>query len=182
VLVEIFAPEASAATRAALADYQRHASSAETAAGLLVASYEVDVIDRLGDIASPTLVLHREHDRAAPLEQSQLIAAHITDARLIKLPGRSHLPYVGDVDILVGEIRRFLGLPVSRKTAVPSLTTRQREVAQLVSEGLTNREIAHRLSIDERSAEGHVERIRTRLRVRSRAQIAAWWVASKTPK
>jgi DNA-binding CsgD family transcriptional regulator len=54
-------------------------------------------------------------------------------------------------------------------------------VAKLVSEGHTNREIAQQLEIDERSAEGHVERIRTRLGVRSRAQIAAWWVASKTP-
>lgn len=179
VLVEIFAPEASAATRAALGEYQRHASSAETAAKLLDACYEVDVTDRLRDIATPTLVLHREHDRAAPLEQSQLIASRIADARLIELPGRSHLPYVGDVDVIVGEIRRFLGLPTRRKTAAPGLTARQREVAQLVTEGLTNREIAGRLGIDERSAEGHVERIRTRLGIRSRAQIAAWWVTSR---
>jgi DNA-binding NarL/FixJ family response regulator len=55
---------------------------------------------------------------------------------------------------------------------------RQREVAELVARGLTNREIAARLVIEERSAEGHVERIRDRLGFRSRAQIAAWWVAS----
>jgi DNA-binding CsgD family transcriptional regulator len=54
-------------------------------------------------------------------------------------------------------------------------------VADLVSQGLTNREIAQRLGIDERSAEGHVERIRDRLGVRSRAQIATWWVTSRTP-
>jgi pimeloyl-ACP methyl ester carboxylesterase/DNA-binding CsgD family transcriptional regulator len=181
VLVEVFAPEASASTRAVLADYQRHASSAETAAKLLLACYEVDVVDRLAEITSPTLVLHREHDRAAPLEQSQLIASRIAGAQLIELPGRSHLPYIGDVDVLVGEIRRFLGLPALRKTAVPSLTKRQKEVAHLVSQGLTNREIARRLGIDERSAEGHVERIRTGLGFRSRAQIAAWYVASKPP-
>lgn len=50
----------------------------------------------------------------------------------------------------------------------------------LVAEGVTNREIGRRLGIDERSAEGHLERIRIRLRlgVRSRAQIAAWWAAT----
>jgi pimeloyl-ACP methyl ester carboxylesterase len=181
VLTEIFAPEASAGTRAELARYQRESSSAETAAELLLACYEVDVFDRLGDVTASTLVLHREHDRAAPLEQSQLIASRIAGARLVKLPGRSHLPYVGDVDAVVSEIRRFLGLPSLRKTAVPTLTTRQQEVADLVSQGLTNREIAHRLGIDERSAEGHVERIRDRLGVRSRAQIATWWVSSKAP-
>ncbi len=149
---------------------------------LLAACYEVDVIDRLGEVAAPTLVLCRQHDRTAPAEQSQLIASRIAGARLVELPGRSHLPYVGDVDALVGEIRRFLGLPSRRTSAAPTLTTRQEEVAALVSQGLTNREIARRLSIDERSAEGHVERIRDRLGVRSRAQISAWWVASQAEK
>ena len=51
-------------------------------------------------------------------------------------------------------------------------------MAALVTEGLTNREIGQRLGIDERSAEGHVERIRIRLGFRSRTQIAAWWVAT----
>jgi pimeloyl-ACP methyl ester carboxylesterase/DNA-binding CsgD family transcriptional regulator len=180
VLTEIFAPEASTGTRAAIANYQRQASSAETAAQLLLACYAVDVTDHLGDVTAATLVLHRQHDRAAPLEQSRVIAAGIGDAQLVEVPGRSHLPYVGDVDALVGEIRRFLGLSPLRKTAVPVLTKRQREVAELVSQGLTNRDIAQRLTIDERSAEGHVERIRNRLGVRSRAQIATWWVTSKS--
>jgi pimeloyl-ACP methyl ester carboxylesterase/DNA-binding CsgD family transcriptional regulator len=179
VLTEIFAPEASAATRAAIAGYQRQASSAETAAGLLVACYEIDVTDRLGQVTAPTLVLHRRHDRAAPREQSELIASGIAGARLVELPGRSHLPYVGDACALAGEIRRFLGLPALRRRAAPTLTTRQKEVAELVSQGLTNRDIARRLVIDERSAEGHVERIRNTLGVRSRAQIAAWWVSSE---
>jgi pimeloyl-ACP methyl ester carboxylesterase/DNA-binding CsgD family transcriptional regulator len=181
VLTDIFAPEATAATSTALAEYQRQASSAETAAQLLTGCYEVDVTERLAEIATPTLVLHREDDRAAPMEQSQLIASRIDGARLVQLPGRSHLPFIGDVDALVREIRRFLGLPVRRRTAVPTLTKRQAEVARLVSQGLTNREIAQQLGIDERSAEGHVERIRIRLGVRSRAQVAAWWVASKEP-
>ncbi|TPX01001.1 helix-turn-helix transcriptional regulator, partial [Schumannella luteola] len=68
---------------------------------------------------------------------------------------------------------RFLGLRGARRPAAV-LTPRQQEVAGLVAEGLTNREIAARLGIEERSAEGHVERIRLRLGVRSRAQIAAW--------
>lgn len=48
-------------------------------------------------------------------------------------------------------------------------------MAALVAEGLTNRQIAQRLGIEERSAEGHLERIRQRLGVTSRAQVAAWW-------
>jgi predicted ATPase/DNA-binding CsgD family transcriptional regulator len=54
------------------------------------------------------------------------------------------------------------------------LTPRQREVAVLVSEGLTDRQIAERLVISPRTAESHVEQILHRLGMRSRAGIAAW--------
>jgi DNA-binding CsgD family transcriptional regulator len=56
------------------------------------------------------------------------------------------------------------------------LTRREREVAKLVAAGLTNRQIAERLFIAERSAEGHVERIRNKLGVRSRTEVATWAV------
>jgi DNA-binding CsgD family transcriptional regulator len=158
--------------------YQRHASSADTAANLLELCYHIDVTDSLGQVTAPTLIIHREHDRAAPLEQARLIASRIPHARLRVLPGRSHVPYIGDVDALVATVRDFLGLPPRRRPTAPTLTARQREVAALVTEGLTNREIGQRLGINERSAEGHVERILIRLGFRSRTQIAAWWVAT----
>ena len=179
VLTDIFLPDASAGTRAALSDYQRAASTSETAAALLRLCYDVDVTDSLGQVRAPTLVVHREQDRAAPLEQARLIASGIPDARLSVLAGRSHLPYGGDTTRLVRTMRAFLGLPPGSRVDPPGLTKRQEEVAALVAEGLTNREIGSRLGIDERSAEGHLERIRLRLGLRSRAQIAAWWVASR---
>jgi DNA-binding CsgD family transcriptional regulator len=46
------------------------------------------------------------------------------------------------------------------------------EVARLVAAGLRNREIAGRLSV--RTAESHVERIRLKLGLHSRAEIARW--------
>jgi pimeloyl-ACP methyl ester carboxylesterase/DNA-binding CsgD family transcriptional regulator len=178
VLTDIFAPDASAGTRAALSAYQREASSPERAAALLRLCYAVDVTASLERVAAPTLVLHREQDRAAPLAQARLIADGIAEARLEVLAGRSHLPYAGDSALLVRTLRPFLGLPPGTTAEQPFLTRRQQEVASLVAEGFTNREIGRRLHIDERSAEGHLERIRLRLGVRSRAQVAAWWVAS----
>jgi DNA-binding CsgD family transcriptional regulator len=59
---------------------------------------------------------------------------------------------------------------------VVNLTRREREIAALVAQGLTNREIAERLFIAERTAEGHVESIRNKLGFRSRTQVAAWVV------
>lgn len=62
-------------------------------------------------------------------------------------------------------------------TAPPRLSRREAEVARLVAEGLTSREIAQRLFISERTAEGHVDQIRNKLGFRSRSQIAAWVAA-----
>jgi predicted ATPase/DNA-binding CsgD family transcriptional regulator len=60
------------------------------------------------------------------------------------------------------------------------LTRREREIAELVAEGLTNREIAARLIISQRTAEGHVERVLAKFGFTSRAQIATWF-AEKSP-
>ena len=174
VLTNIFAPDLDSSTRDTFGRYQREASSAATARALLAMSYELDVTDLLSKVQAPTLVVHRAHDRAAPATQAKVLADGIPASELVTLAGRSHLPYVGDRDALVRVVRRFLGLPATRLRA-DLLTARQREVASLVSQGCTNREIATRLGIGERSAEGHVERIRMRLGFRSRAQIAAWY-------
>jgi pimeloyl-ACP methyl ester carboxylesterase len=178
VLTDIFAPDADRSAHAEFARYQRACSSAATARALLALSYRLDVTDRLAQVRAPTLVVHRTGDRAAPVAQAEALAAGIGGARLVLLPGRSHLPYAGDWDELVRVVRRFLGLPADRQRT-DGLTARQREVVELVSQGCTNREIAARLGIDERSAEGHVERIRLRLGFRSRAQIAAWFSARR---
>ncbi|MFE3959294.1 response regulator transcription factor [Nocardia sp. NPDC059091] len=54
------------------------------------------------------------------------------------------------------------------------LTKREQQVADLVAEGLTNRAIASRLLISQRTAQGHVEHILAKLGFNSRAQIASW--------
>ncbi|MDV7352804.1 protein kinase [Rhodococcus oxybenzonivorans] len=65
--------------------------------------------------------------------------------------------------------------PASAATS-PKLTKRERQVADLVAEGLTNKEIAARLVISPRTAQGHVEHLLTKLGFTSRAKIAAWVV------
>jgi DNA-binding CsgD family transcriptional regulator len=54
------------------------------------------------------------------------------------------------------------------------LTAREGEVAALIADGLTSREIAERLVISERTADAHADHIRTKLGLRSRAEIAVW--------
>jgi pimeloyl-ACP methyl ester carboxylesterase/DNA-binding CsgD family transcriptional regulator len=185
VLAELFLPDGSAETKAHFVRLQRGAAPAEVACGLLAQCYEARVDDLLDTVAAPTLVLHRRGDRAIPYRLGRDLAARIPGARLVSLAGRSHFPHAGDAAAVVRAILEFLGArePPGAPTAGPpdrrpgTLTARQLQVAALVAEGHTNRQIAERLGIQERSAEGHVERIRQRLGVTSRAQIAAWWAS-----
>jgi pimeloyl-ACP methyl ester carboxylesterase/DNA-binding CsgD family transcriptional regulator len=182
VLADVFLPDGSAEARAHFVRLQRGAAPAEVAAELLAQCYETRVEDLLEGVAAPTLVLHRRDDRAIPFRLGRDLAARIPGARLVPLAGRSHFPYAGDAAPVIHAILEFLGAPEPPVPAAGSpdrhpgrLTARQLQVAALVAEGLTNRQIAERLGIQERSAEGHVERIRLRLGVTSRAQVAAWW-------
>ena len=65
------------------------------------------------------------------------------------------------------------------------LTKRELEIAILVAGGMTNRDVAERLFLSQRTVEGHVENIRSKLGFHSRTQIATWVVeirlASGTP-
>jgi DNA-binding NarL/FixJ family response regulator len=54
-----------------------------------------------------------------------------------------------------------------------ALSRREREIAELVAEGLTNREIGSRLFLSEKTVETHLSRVFQKLGVRSRAQVAA---------
>jgi predicted ATPase/DNA-binding CsgD family transcriptional regulator len=59
------------------------------------------------------------------------------------------------------------------------LTERERQVVGLVAEGLTNRQIATRLVISERTADRHLSNILGKLGLTTRAQVAAWSVAGR---
>ena len=64
-------------------------------------------------------------------------------------------------------------LLAGERTDVP-LTSREREVAELVARGLTNRQIASDLHLSERTVENHVSKILRKLGLASRAQVATW--------
>ncbi|WP_327011291.1 LuxR C-terminal-related transcriptional regulator [Dactylosporangium sp. NBC_01737] len=62
------------------------------------------------------------------------------------------------------------------------LTRREIEVAQLIAGGLTNQQIADQLVISRRTANTHVEHIRTKLDFTSRSQVAAWVATRHQPQ
>lgn len=67
---------------------------------------------------------------------------------------------------------------LTKKTATPTdsasqvlLTTREREVIQLLAEGKSNKEVADHLSISTRTAEGHRAEVMKRLKLGSLAEL-----------
>ncbi|HVV24240.1 MAG TPA: helix-turn-helix transcriptional regulator, partial [Pseudonocardiaceae bacterium] len=67
-----------------------------------------------------------------------------------------------------------------RRVVVPTqLSARQVEVAELVADGLTDRQIARRLAISERTAHNHVQHILAKLGFADRDEIAVWRVSSR---
>jgi predicted ATPase/DNA-binding CsgD family transcriptional regulator len=81
------------------------------------------------------------------------------------------------VDQAIGYALREAGLAAPAPAVAQEstlLTAREHQVAKLVAEGLSNKDIASRLVISHRTAEGHVEHILVKLGFTSRAQIAAW--------
>ena len=64
--------------------------------------------------------------------------------------------------------------PAAPGPGAAPLTPREMQVARLVAQGRSNKQIAARLVISQRTAEGHVEHILVKLGFTSRAQVAAW--------
>jgi DNA-binding CsgD family transcriptional regulator len=96
-----------------------------------------------------------DRDRARPLA--------VEASRLIGSLGMT--AYADLVDVLLGRLNG---------DEEHGLSARELGVAALVSEGLTNRQIAERLVISERTAQNHVQHILTKLGFATRSQIAAW--------
>ena len=95
-----------------------------------------------------------------------------------------------DAEFLAGQamsraaaVQLALGEPARRVAAPPAndgvLGKRESEVAQLVAQGLSNKQIGSRLFISERTVATHVGSILNKLGFNSRAQIAAWMASNE---
>jgi DNA-binding NarL/FixJ family response regulator len=101
--------------------------------------------------------------RGGPGDRDRALAAARDAARLARDLGMTS--YTGPTATLVERIE---------SDAPAVLSARESQVAMLVAEGLTNRQIAERLVISERTAQNHVQHILTKLGFTNRTQITAW--------
>jgi class 3 adenylate cyclase len=102
------APGASPDASERLSRYMRHSASPGAAAALLRMNTQIDVRDVLPTIRVPTLMLQRVGDRDVHIDEARWIASRIPGARLVELPGDTHIPWLGETNEFLGEIEEFL--------------------------------------------------------------------------
>jgi class 3 adenylate cyclase len=88
--------------------FERFSSSPGNAVAYARSHIQDDVREVLSAVSVPTLVIQRAGDIYRDAGQGQYIADHIPGAIYKEVPGRDHLPYVGDQDALLDEVEEFL--------------------------------------------------------------------------
>jgi DNA-binding CsgD family transcriptional regulator len=114
-------------------------------------------------VARGRLALARAFHAKGDLARSiELARAAVADARRLDMPG-----VLGDAESLLEEAAAATRL-------TDPLTAREREIARLVAKGLSNKEVASKLVLSERTVESHVRSILTKTSLRSRTELTRW--------
>jgi len=178
VFATLLFPEGNAEQHHSLTEMQRLSTSAANAARLLREFAIFDVRALAPEVSCPTLILHARDDARIAFDEGRLLAALIPGARFVPLEGRNHIllenePAWGE---FVAELRAFLpeGAGTVESGSLPGafahLSAREREVLELIAEGLDNHKIAERLFLSEKTVRNHITSIFSKLEVQSRAQ------------
>ncbi|MFC4071776.1 ATP-binding protein [Actinoplanes subglobosus] len=111
-----------------------------------------------------------------PLQEHRLACEESLRARLepAALRVARTPPRFTSVDDAISAVLEPDPKPAPRAGRPSVLTGREREIAHLLADGLSNREIAARLVISPRTVDGHVERILAKLGFSTRTQVAVW--------
>jgi DNA-binding CsgD family transcriptional regulator len=94
----------------------------------------------------------------------ELARAAAADARRLDMPG------------LLRAADTFLADAAASARAEDPLTAREREVADLVAQALSNREVARKLVLSERTVESHVRSILAKTGLTSRTELTRWYL------
>ncbi|WP_108424090.1 alpha/beta fold hydrolase [Flagellimonas amoyensis] len=91
-----------------LANYFRSGASPSAALVLTKMNTEVDIINILGSIKVPALILQRTHDIDVKIEEGKFIAEHMPEAKFVELEGSDHLFWAGNTKEVLDEIKKFV--------------------------------------------------------------------------
>jgi pimeloyl-ACP methyl ester carboxylesterase/DNA-binding CsgD family transcriptional regulator len=174
VFTSQFMPDAGLDVIRAFNDLMPLTASAKTAAAIFKANSTIDVRDEARRVKSPTLVIHGRGDLRIPFEEGRLVAGLIPDSRFVTLETRNHLIPQQDPAWreLLDAVAAFYPPAQAARAggSFPELTTREREVLELIAQGLDNAQIAARLELSEKTVRNNITHIFDKIRVENRSQ------------
>ncbi len=91
-----------------LANYFRSGASPTAALVLTKMNTQVDIIDILGSIKVPTLIMQRTNDIDVKIEEGRFIASRIEGAKFVEFPGDDHLFWAGNTQEILDEMKSFI--------------------------------------------------------------------------
>jgi len=149
-------------------------TSGEIVASLMEARGDIDISASLGAVRVPTLVLHARADEVIPVEEGRLLAHGITGAEFVELDSRNHilLEHEPAWQRFREAVRAFLQQRdrPGGESAFAALSARERQVLELIADGLSNADIAATLQISDKTVRNHASNVFDKLGVWSRAQ------------
>jgi class 3 adenylate cyclase/pimeloyl-ACP methyl ester carboxylesterase len=90
------------------AQYLRLSASPGAGVTLYRMNVEIDIRPILQTIRVPTLILHRIGDRLMNPGGARYMAGQIPGAKYLELPGIDHIPWIGEIDVLLAEVQEFV--------------------------------------------------------------------------
>ncbi len=122
--------------------------------------------------------LHQNAMERAAAEQELDTAKHLLDTMAATIPDQLMCDrFLAAAGVLLPQLPELTARQRSKQSA-GGLTQRERHVALLVAQGMTNKEIASELFITVRTVKSHITNILTKLDLTSRSQLAVWVVES----
>ncbi|MGI9373967.1 MAG: alpha/beta fold hydrolase, partial [Hyphomicrobiales bacterium] len=94
--------------RRMFARIERYSSAPSAMRRYFELNFQIDVLDVIPAVRTPTLLLHREDDNQAPAAASKQLEEILNDARYEDCGKGGHLYWVGDTEVQIGLIKQFL--------------------------------------------------------------------------
>jgi len=182
IFTSAFIPDASEEQMRWMDDLQRMSTSTQNAVASRSARKRADVRPVLPSIQVPTLILQARDDQMVDFESARDASASIPDARLVPLDSANHILLADEPawPLFLREVQAFMepdarsaragGVAVGQSSA---LTSRERDIVRLAADGLTNDEIADRLTLSPRTIERHLSNAYLKLGVSGKSARTA---------
>jgi pimeloyl-ACP methyl ester carboxylesterase/DNA-binding CsgD family transcriptional regulator len=155
-------------------DLCRETVAPAMAVPLLEARAHADITDLLAQVRVPTQVIHARRDEVVPLSEGRKLASEIAGAEFVELDSRNHVllahePAWRDFQRAVLD---FTGAGLARRRPAEQglLTRRERQILDLLGDGLTNVEIGRQIFLSEKTVRNHLSSVYRKMEVASRAQ------------